>query len=204
MLIPTLFHRNERTGAVTEDFAVDPDFHHWEAYELVRGASVRVTTRAGEAVRLEALHLPTPEEKIRHITTPWWREAGPRSTPDAWLWESMEGTDLTDLPDGEWEGLAVGPKIFGNYHNLDEHEIVFYDLIPWIDTLGLAAPAPPALGRTPLNSEDVAPWIHEQDSLFAPQGQTIWGVVWCRDGVPQAKVEARDFLPFNKRKVMEE
>lgn len=204
MIIPMLFDRNERTGTATDEFAIEPDFHHWEAYELLRGAHVRVTTRAGRTVRLEALHMPTAEEKSHGLATPWYREAGPRDTPHAWLWEALENTGLTEVPDGEWEGLAVGPKILGNYHNLDTHQMVFYDLIPWVHTLGAGAPTPPSFGRVPILAEDLAMWLPEQDSVFAPQGETVWGIVWCRDGVPQAKVEARDFVNYWKRKVMEE
>mgnify|MGYP000231578678 CR=1 FL=1 len=203
MIIPTLFRRNEKTGNVEDEYVVSPS-HDWEAFELVRGASVRVTTRSGEMVRLESLHRLTPEQRRAGIKTGWYREAGPVSTSARWLWESAGATDLSFVPDGEWEGLAVGERIFDNYHLLEGHEVLLYDLIPWHASLGTTAPIPPRLGRVPLDFNDLKDWMPLEMSRFAPRGHSLWGIVWYSAGVPVATLEARDFLKYNDRKVLEE
>lgn len=192
--VPTLFERNPRTRTLTKEYVPlnAARFHEWEAMERIPGAEVRVTVRNRQAVRLEVVKKPEPEQRAEGILIPWYRDAGDVGA-DHWLFDALRNTDLSQIPDGEWAGEAVGEKIMRNPLNLEGNTILFSSLFPWRESLP-DAPIPPAVGRTPFGYDDLKLWLPQEESRYSPaEGTPIDGVVWWWTDTPVAQIRTRDF-----------
>lgn len=192
--IPLLFERDP-TGGVGD--ALSNDAPHpsldWTATEYVNGANVRLTVRAGTLVRLEVRHRPTREQTEQGISSPWYREASPKSARNAdyWLWEAAENTSLVGIPDGEWSGEAVGPKIKGNQLQLDSHRVILSSLVPWRESLPSSVSLPPQID-CPIDFEGLYEFFGYATSKINPL-TPLYGVVWWHFDEPVAKVRRSDF-----------
>lgn len=193
--IATLFERG-RNGRVTDilsEHVLAPSLE-WVATEKLDGANVRLTVRSGQLVRLEARRNPSKEQKEEGIIHPWYRDALPEGEKhsDYWLWKAARNTLLLGVPDGEWGGEAVGPKIQGNPLQLEQHTVYLFSLLPWRDSLGSAIPIPPVIERAPLGYDELAEWLPSQRSQVNPD-VGIEGVVWWFFDEPVAKIKCKDF-----------
>lgn len=180
------------------------------ATEKLDGTNVRVTVRAGEAVRLEARRNPTKPEKARGIEEPWYRQAWPAPNGshgyepedfmpgDRRIVEAMYNTPLEGVSDGEWSAEAVGPKIQGNPLKLAEHRLFFFDLdrLPaevCVPVLGEGLPVPPS------SEEQWTAYFHELLGYLAVARSRvnpevgIEGIVWHGDAGFGGKLKLRDF-----------
>lgn len=165
----------------------------WIASELVVGVDVRLTMRAGTCVRIEVQQKPSRDQRKAGITEPWFRDAVDDSTkPDYWLFRALEESDVLGLPDGEWEGSAVGPKIMGNPYRLFRHKIYLSSLVPWAKRLGGNAPITPILPRCPVDFDELSEWFDGKPSLVNPDVQ-LQGVVWWEYDEPVAHAMAKDY-----------
>lgn len=193
--VPTLFERNPKTGKVLPLMTplAASIITGWTAVEWLSGATVRVTVRSGEMVRLEVVRRPELKQISAGITRPWFREATSVGS-DHWLFEAANSTDMSSAPDGEWEGEAVGEMIRNNPLGLEGHHIRFSDLFPFRQTVDPVL-LPPEIGRTPVEYDDLRYWLQTTSSFLpeAAAGSPLNGVVWWYLDTPVAQIRARDF-----------
>ena len=125
--IKTIFERDwDGDRTVIDKLIVDFDFANAVATEKLDGMNVRLTVRNHVLVRLEKRRNPDKVQKAKGIEDPWYKDADENSTEDKYLYEAARNTDLSDIPDGEWSGEALGPNIQGNSLNLDSHRVVLF------------------------------------------------------------------------------
>lgn len=179
--IRTLFNREN--GRVINQIAdgVDLDFLIGaKATEKLDGMNVRVTIRSGTCVRLEKRRNPDKSQKHKGIIEPWYVDTA-ISSEDKWLNDALKNTDLSQLPDGEWSGEALGLKIQGNPLNLFTNRIVFF-------TLGQA----PIFENVPTTFDELKEWLPKQKSKYGDDCG-IEGIVWhCKNG-EMYKIKTKDF-----------
>ncbi len=190
--VPSLFARSTKTNKMIDEMLPLPSMYvgNLVGMEMMPGADVRVTVRGGSLVRLEALQRPSRDQLVAGVHMPWYRDAQDDSSSDYWLWKAARETDLSDLLDGEWGGEAIGPNIKGNPYELEDHRIVFSSLFPWREDYPELAP--PELGRTPFEFEDLCYWLLTERSRFNSDAG-LEGVVWWFNESPIAQVRTRDF-----------
>ncbi len=150
------------------------------ATEKLDGMNVRVTIRNSTCVRLEKRRNPDKIQKHKGIIEPWYADTS-ESSEDKWLLDALKNTDLSQLPDGEWSGEALGTNIQGNPLNLPTNRIVFF-------TLNQA----PVFENVPTSFEELKEWLPKQKSKYG-NDCGIEGIVWhCRDG-EMYKIKTKDF-----------
>lgn len=187
--IKTLFERNwEGDGTITKEYAEDFDIGdilsvNSVATEKLDGTNVRATIRNGICVRLEKRRNPDKIQKHKGIIEPWYVDGSEFDSQDKWIYAALKNTDLSQLPDGEWSGEALGPNIQGNPLNLETNRIVFF-------TLGQA----PVFENVPFSFEELKEWLPVQKSKYGVDCG-IEGIVWhCPNG-KMYKIKTKDFKP---------
>jgi len=182
--IKTIFERDwAGDGHITQEYAegVTPELLMFaKATEKIDGTNVRLTVRAGTLVRLEKRRNPSKIEKAKGIEEPWYVDADEYAPNDKFMWEAARNTDLSDVPDGEWSGEAVGPSIQGNPLNLDSHRVVLFSLghVPTFDDV-------------PTSYEELREWLPAQDSKYG--NGKIEGIVWHAEDGSMFKIKTKDF-----------
>lgn len=179
--IRTLFERengrviNQIANGVNLDFLKDA-----KATEKLDGMNIRVTIRSGTCVRLEKRRNPDKIQKHKGIIEPWYIDTS-MSSEDKWLNDALANTDLSQLPDGEWSGEALGTNIQSNPLNLPTNRIVFF-------TLNQA----PIFENVPTTYEELKVWLPQQKSKYG-NDCGIEGIVWhCQNG-EMYKIKTKDF-----------
>ena len=158
------------------------------ATEKLDGMNVRVTVRSGTCVRLEKRRNPDKIQKHKGIIEPWYVDTS-ESAEDKWLNDALKNTDLSQVPDGEWSGEAIGPNIQGNPLNLETNRIVFF-------TLGQA----PVFEDVPTSFDELKEWLPKQKSKYG-NDCGIEGIVWhCGHG-EMYKIKTKDFYPPTKNDI---
>ncbi len=152
-----------------------------KATEKIDGTNVRATLRAGTCVRLEKRRNPDKIQKHKGIEEPWYVDASPFESQDKHIYDALANTDLTQLPDGEWSGEAVGPDVQGNPLNLEKNIIVFF-------SLGQC----PVYEDCPTSFEELKAWLPVQKSKFG-RDRGIEGIVWHCDDGKMFKIKTKDF-----------
>lgn len=193
-MIPHLFKTN-RSGRAEPFLSSGLLFpsEEWIATELVEGALVRVTVRLGRCVRLEVRQRPNRDQRLEGISESWFRDASAPNDDtkgDFWLWKAVEGTNLSGVPDGEWEAMAVGDKIAGNPYQLPSRQLFFHSLIPWRERY--SSPIPPTFPMCPVGYDDLLDWFVNKASKVNPD-VPLSGVVWWHFDEPVALVKADEF-----------
>lgn len=151
-----------------------------KATEKLDGMNVRVTVRNGTCVRLEKRRNPDKIQKHKGIIEPWYVDTS-ESAEDKWLNDALKNTDLSNLPDGEWSGEALGTNIQGNPLNLPTNRIVFF-------TLDQA----PVFENVPTTYSELKEWLPKQKSKYG-NDCGIEGIVWhCSNG-DMYKIKTKDF-----------
>lgn len=181
--IPTIFKRDSNNGGkvINEYFDNLPSFENSIATEKLDGTNIRVTVRNHTVVRVEKRRNPTKLEKAKDIIEPWYMDASD-SSEDKWIMESVKGTDFSVVPDGEWNGEALGPNIQGNELKLETNRVVFF-------TLHQA----PVFENVPVTFEELKKWLPKQKSKYG-NDCGIEGIVWhCADG-SMMKIKTKDFV----------
>lgn len=160
----------------------------WQATELIVGAKVRTTIRNGTCVRLEVRKKPSREQRISGIISSWYREVSEDAyNADVWLWEAAERTGFSSVPDGEWNGVAIGPKIAGNPYGLYQSKVILTGLMPWKERLASIAPIAPSFDRCPIEFSEFFEWASARKSLVNKEVE-LKGIVWWYLDAPVAKV----------------
>lgn len=148
------------------------------ATEKLDGSNVRITTRCGEIVRVEARQNPKRDHKARGIIHPWYRDA--QEPQHKWLLEAAANTDTSDWPDGSHCAEAMGPKIQGNPLGLERHICHPFFLKPLV------------VHAAPRDWSGLRAFLATQDSLFSP-GHLSEGLVFHHpDGKRRAKAKRKD------------
>lgn len=149
------------------------------ATEKLDGMNVRATIRSSVCVRLEKRRNPDKIQKHNGIIEPWYIDTA-ESSEDKWLNDALKNTDLTQLPDGEWSGEALGPNIQGNPLNLESNRIVFFSLNQ-----------APIFENVPTTFAELKDWLPQQQSKYGTS--KIEGIVWhCANG-EMYKIKLKDF-----------
>jgi hypothetical protein len=117
---------------------------------------------------------------------PWYTDAYEAEPGDKYIFEAVNNTDLSDIPDGEWSGEALGPNIQGNPLNLDKHEVVLF-------SCGKA----PVFDTVPNTYEGLKQWLPLQKSKFG-KDCGIEGIVWHSGDGEMFKIKRKDFYKDNR------
>lgn len=184
--IATIFDRDwEGSRGVVNKTSLNPDEYaelkEAIATEKIDGTNVRVTVRNRTAVRLEKRRNPDKIQKHKGIKEPWYVEAYEVEPSDKWIFDALKNTDLSDIPDGEWSGEAVGINIQGNPLNLDKNIIVFFTLNQC-----------PIFEDAPTSFEDLKEWLPKQKSKYG-NNCGIEGLVWHGLSGGMYKIKTKDF-----------
>lgn len=178
--IKTIF---ERVDGKVIDCLVEPlldKIKTAKATEKLDGMNVRATIRSGTCVRLEKRRNPDKIQKHKGIIEPWYVDTS-ESAEDKWLLDALKNTDLSNLPDGEWSGEALGTNIQGNPLNLPNNRIVFF-------TLNQA----PVFENVPTSYEELKVWLPAQKSKYG-NDCGIEGIVWHCENGEMYKIKTKDF-----------
>ena len=157
------------------------------ANEKLDGTNVRITVRSGLPVRVEKRRNPSSQEKQDWgITEPWYVDALDTDPSDKWIMQAVDGTDFSPVPDGEWEGEAIGPKINGNHLKLIQHRVFLFSLAS--ERARITFP------NCPVDYVALAKWLPQQRSFLNPE-VGIEGIVWWDGGTgrPVGKIKVKDF-----------
>lgn len=152
-----------------------------KATEKLNGMNVRVTVRSGTCVRLEKRRNPDKIQKHKGIIESWYIDTA-ISLEDKWLNDALKNTDLTNIPDGEWSGEALGTNIQGNPLNLPTNRILFF-------TLDQA----PVFENVPNSFEGLKEWLPKQKSKYGNDYCGIEGIVWHCENGEMYKIKLKDF-----------
>ena len=185
--IPTIFDRNWDTDRKVNDklLVSDFDFDHAIATEKLDGTNVRVTVRNHIVVRVEKRRNPDKAQKAKGIVDPWYVDADPTDKGDAYIFDAVEHTDFSTVPDGEWSAEALGEKIQANPLNLNGHTLFFFSLPSWRAKI--------VFENVPTDFESLKKWLPEQKTKFG-NGSGIEGIVWHHtDSGRMCKIKVKDF-----------
>lgn len=184
--IKTIFERDWEGNRKVVETYVDGAFMaitgNCVATEKLDGTNVRLTVRNHMVVRVEKRRNPDKVQKAKGIEEPWYTEADPYAPGDKHILNAVENTDLSEVPDGEWSGEAIGPDIQGNPLNLDSNRVYLFSVSklvePWNDV--------------PVTYEELKEWLPKQKSKYG-NDCGIEGIVWhCADG-RMFKIKKKDF-----------
>lgn len=185
--IPTIFDRNWETNRkVNEKLVVENfDFHNAIATEKLDGTNVRVTVRNHIAVRVEKRRNPDKIQKAKGIIDPWYVDADAMDKADGYIFEAVNNTDFSTVPDGEWSAEALGEKIQGNPLNLIGHTLFIFSLVDWCEKVKFE--------NVPTDFEGLKKWLPEQKTKFG-NDTGIEGIVWhnLKTGA-MCKIKVKDF-----------
>ena len=180
--ILTIFKRDfENKGMITKELAVQ--FPIGFATEKLDGTNVRLTVRNHQLIRVEKRRNPDKIQKHRGITDPWYVDASEFEAQDKHIYAAARNTDLSQIPDGEWSGEAVGTKIQGNPINLPEPTVFLFSHEPTLSKY--------AFEDAPEDYDGLRDWLPKQKSKFGTG--SIEGLVWWVDGKPITKIKLKDF-----------
>ena len=154
------------------------------AIEKLDGTNVRLTIRNHQLVRLEKRRNPSKLQKSQGIEEPWYVDVDEHSPDDKYIWEAARNTDLLNIPDGEWSGEAVGPKIQGNSLNLKEHTVILFSVPSVRERL--------IFENVSTNYEELKEWLPKQKSKVG-NNCGIEGIVWWYRDEPIGKIKLKDF-----------
>lgn len=198
--VPSLYATDPRTRKLIDQVMPLPPRATltWVGMEMMGGAEVRLTIRNHICVRVEAIRRPSAEQKLEGITTPWFMDVQRLEKAGYWLWFAVDGTDLSQVPDGEWIAEAIGENINNNPYGIEGHTVLFSSLFPWRESMP-GVPVPPALEKTPVDYDDLRLWLATTPSSYeGAEGRSVpmAGVVWWLHETPYAQVRAKDFPPL--------
>jgi hypothetical protein len=185
--IKTIFERDwsERDHKVVDKFVdgFSPELLIGaKATEKLDGMNIRATLRSGVCVRLEKRRNPDKIQKAKGIEEPWYIDTNEFGPEDKWLFDALKNTDLSNLPDGEWSGEALGKNIQGNTLNLENNRIVFFSL-----------EQAPVFEDAPTTFNELKEWLPKQKSKYG-NDCGIEGIVWhCSNG-DMYKIKCKDFV----------
>ena len=185
--IRTIFDRNWETDRKINSKLIVTDFNFEDsiATEKLDGMNVRITVRNETVVRVEKRRNPNKTQKQNGIQDPWYVDAIASDKADSYIFEAVENTDLSGIPDGEWSAEALGEKIQGNPLNLIGHTLFIFSLSSWKERV--------IYKDVPIEFEELKDWLPKQKSIFG-NDCGIEGIVWHNQKTGEmCKIKAKDF-----------
>jgi len=207
--ILTLFERHQngaKKGGVTPTIKLPPRYGLGHApielsiaiaTEKLDGTNVRVTVRNHMVMRIEKRCNPSKEQKRIGIIEPWYTDVQIDDPADRHIRRAVAHTNIDNVPDGEWSGEAIGPKIQGNPLNLESPRVVFF-------TLGQAPTLPDVPQYTLTDNITITDSINNfycrlreylRTAETRVEGGTgcMEGIVWVLPGGEMLKIKRKDF-----------
>lgn len=183
--IKTIFDRNWETNRkVNAQLAVDFDFENATATEKLDGMNIRLTIRNHTVVRVEKRRNPSKVQKQQGISEPWYVDADKFGPADQWIFDAVNNTDFTQVPNGEWSAEALGKNIQGNPLNLSNNQVFIFSLPKWREKITLA--------NVPTTFEALKVWLPQQKSKLG-NNAGIEGIVWHHPNGEMVKIKVKDF-----------
>lgn len=183
--ILTIFDRNwDSNRKVNEKLIVDFDFENAIATEKLDGMNIRLTIRNGQVVRVEKRRNPSKDQKKIGIVDPWYVDAISTASEDKWIFDAVENTDLTKVPDGEWSAEAIGKNIQGNPLSLDGNQVFIFSLPEWRAKI--------TFDTVPFTFDELHKFFENQKSLIG-NDVPIEGIVWHHPNGDMVKIKRKDF-----------
>lgn len=180
--IPTLFERGPDFKVINQ---VKPQCE-WvleglgEPTEKLDGTNIRVTTRAGQVVRVEKRRNPSKQHKKLGIVDGWYVDTDAEASEDRWILAAVQNTDTREWADGEHPCEALGPKIQGNPLGLSDYVCVPFNLeIPVFEDL-------------PRDFEGIQATLKNLESQYSPE-HLVEGIVFHHPDGRRAKIKRKDF-----------
>jgi hypothetical protein len=183
--IKTIFDRNWETNRkVNAQLVVDFDFENATATEKLDGMNIRLTIRNHTVVRVEKRRNPSKVQKQQGISEPWYVDTDEFGTADKWIFDAVNNTDFSQVPDGEWSAEALGKNIQGNPLNLSNNQVFIFSLPKWREKIALA--------NVPTTFEALKAWLPQQKSKLG-NNTGIEGIVWHHPSGEMVKIKVKDF-----------
>ncbi len=149
------------------------------ATEKLDGTNIRITVASGKITNVEKRRNPTREEKALG-QEPGYIDAHESDPADKHIFRAVNGTDVSQLNDGNYSCEAVGPKIQGNPLGL---------LTP---TCYLFTVAPVIILNVPRTFDGLREFFKAFDSHYSPNHKAE-GIVFHHPDGRMAKIKAKDF-----------
>jgi hypothetical protein len=180
--IPTLFERDDRFRVVDRPRTECAWVFDGEGTptEKLDGTNVRLTTRAGQVVRVEKRRNPSKAQKAQGIVDGWYADTDEYGTEDTWILVAARNTDVSGWPDGEHACEALGPRIQGNPLALTDHRCVPFNL------------EVPSYDDVPRDYDKLRAYLSTLESRLAP-GHLAEGIVFHHPDGRRAKIKRKDF-----------
>lgn len=154
------------------------------ATEKLDWTNVRITIRNHTVVRVEKRRNPDKIQKAKGISEPWYTDASEFWPEDKWIFDGLNNTDISEVPDGEWSGELLWPNVQGNLLNLETNRVVFFSLLKV-----------PVFEDCPSTYEELKEWLPKQKSKYGNDCGIEW-IVWHRDifwNDEMYKIKTKDF-----------
>lgn len=179
--IETIFERGENFGVIPQPRKGCEWVFAGEGIvtEKLDGTNIRLTVEKGVAVYIEKRRNPSREEKAQGIE-PGYIDADRDDPSDKHIFRAVDGTDLTDWPNGLYEVEAVGPKIQGNPLELDSPMCYPFKFRPII------------LPDMKREFQSIKDYVLSLESQFSP-GHPAEGIVFHHPDGRMAKIKRKDF-----------
>lgn len=180
--IPTLFERDEHFKVI-DSLRPECDWvlrGEGTPTEKLDGTNIRLTTRAGQIVRVEKRRNPSKAQKQLGIADGWYADADEGAAEDKWILAAARNTDVSAWPDGEHSCEALGPRIQGNPLQLPDLVCVPFNL------------EVPAYTSVPRSYAGLQELLAALESKFAP-GHLAEGIVFHHPDGRRAKIKRKDF-----------
>lgn len=180
--IDTVFERGDNFGVVPKvvagcEWVLKGD---GTPTEKLDGTNVRITVEKGKIVLVEKRRNPSKEEARRGME-PGYTDASRDNPADKHIFRAVDGTSVSEWPDGKHECEAVGPKIQGNPLELASPTLYPFRLSPVIlDEIA---------SRT---FETIKDWVLGLESRYAPN-HLAEGIVFHHPDGRMAKIKLKDF-----------
>jgi len=184
--IQTIFDRDwEGNRKCIDQLAVNPQLlAGCFATEKIDGMNIRLTMRSGEVMRVEKRRNPNKEQKGRGITEPWYVDAHRSDKQDKWIFDAVDHTDLSHIPDGEWSAEAFGKNVQGNPLQLEHNRVFVFSCPGELKKI--------ILPDAPTDYAGLKTFLHTQTSIFN-KACSIEGVVWHDGKGNMFKIKKKDF-----------
>ena len=184
--IKTIFQRDwDGSRKVTNELSINMEqLRSCFATEKIDGTNIRVTMRSGTVVRVEKRKNPSKIQKQKGIVEPWYVDARREDTQDKWIFNAIDNTDLSHIPDGAWSAEAFGKNIQGNPLKLDKNMVFVFDYPTELEKIQLE--------KVPLDYEGLKNFLENARSYFNPSCQ-IEGIVWHNSQGDRFKIKRKDF-----------
>ena len=184
--IKTIFHRDwEGTRKCIDTLAVDKQvLSACFATEKIDGMNIRVTLRNGTVVRVEKRRNPNKKLKSLGITEPWYVDASLEAKQEKWIFDAVDNTSFTHLPDGEWSAEAFGVNIQGNPLKLSKNQVFVFSCPSELEKIRLK--------NVPLDFEGIKSFLLSAKSHFN-SACNIEGIVWHNAKGDKFKIKKKDF-----------